>query len=75
MIKNWIRLLKLSLIVLNQNNLGPQRVMNLDPLDQFTALDKLAFFRHLKMYKKWLQNFQTSSGQDQPLVPSSQCPR
>ena len=75
MIKNWIRLLKLSLIVPNQSHLGPQRVMNLDPLDQFTALDKLEFFRHLEMYKKLLQNFQTSSGQDQPLVPSSQCPR
>ena len=57
MIKNWIRLLKLSLILLNQNNLGPQRVRNWDPLDQFTALDKMAFSETLKCTKN---GFQTS---------------
>ena len=51
MIKNWIRLPKLSLIVLNQYYLGPQRVRNLDPLDQFTVLDKLAFSETLKCTK------------------------
>ena len=57
MIKNWIRLLKLSLIVLNQNHLGPQRVRNWDPLDQFTALDKMAFSETLKCTKN---GFKTS---------------
>ena len=49
--KNWISLLKLSFIVPNQSHLSPQRVRNLDPLDQFTALDKLAFSETLKCTK------------------------
>jgi hypothetical protein len=55
MIKNWIRLLKLSLIVLNKSLFGPQRVRNLDPLDQFTALDKLAFSETLQCTKNCLK--------------------
>ena len=51
MIKNWIRLLKLSLIKPNQSHLSPHRVRNMDPLDQFTALDKLAFSETLKCTK------------------------
>ena len=53
MIKNCIRLLKLSLIVLNQSHLATEvRNLAMDPLDQFTALDKLAFSETLKCTKE-----------------------
>ena len=53
--------------------MGPQRVKNFGSLVPVHSSRQIGRFSdmYLKMYKKWLDNFQTLSGQDQPLVPSS----